>query len=69
MSVKTVPVEMTDDDLYALHAVLNGLEAMDELFGENPERRQAYHQLSSLRRRYREANPLPVVTKTAAVSP
>lgn len=54
-NVEKVPVEMTVDDLFALHAVLNGAEALDELFGENPERTRWSQQLGDLRRRFKAA--------------
>lgn len=54
-NAEKVSVEMTVDDLFALHSVLNGVEAMDEVFGPNEDRTRYAQQLADLRRRFKAA--------------
>lgn len=59
-------VKMNRDDLMAIHSVLNAAEALDEIFGENPERSRWSQQLGDLRRRFKAAQA--VAQETAAAS-
>lgn len=52
---RSVFVEMSEDDLLALHSTLNALEALDEIFGEVLERTRTIQQLKDLRARFKES--------------